>query len=199
MKRFTLFFILGFITFPLLQSCSWTDSGKKVEGNRKIVNHLINIADFTSINMDCFGEIIYRQVSEENPYFQITTDENILPYLDLRVEDDCLIISRNDTIIAPSKLTIYTNSRNLAQITLSDSASLHLVGEVNALRMDICLKEKAQLETDSLTCKEIWVDVVDYGNVKLSGASTQGFFLTGGNAKIDLEKFLVEDYHFQDS
>jgi hypothetical protein len=199
MKRFTLFFILGFIAFPVLQSCSWNDSEKKIEGNRKIVNHLINIEDFSRINMDCFGEIIYKQRSEESPYFQITTDENILPYLDLRVEDDCLIISRNDTIIAPSKLTIYTNSRNLAQITLSDSASIHLAGEVNAPRMDICLKEKAQLETDSLICREIWVDVADYGKVKLSGASTQGFFLTEGNARIDLEKFLVEDYHFQDS
>jgi hypothetical protein len=145
--------------------------------------------------MDCGGEIIYQQLSEETPYFQITTDENILPHLDLKVENNCLIISRNDTLIAPSRLVIYTNSRNLNQITLRDSASIHLEGEVNALQMNMTVAEKAKVTADSLFCREIRVDADGYGNIKLTGAATQGAFRTKGNAAIDLHDFVVEYFN----
>jgi hypothetical protein len=195
MKQVTFSFILCFIVFPFLQSCHWVSPEKTVEGNHLIVNHLIDVKDFSGIRMDCFGEIIYKQIPEEEPYFQITTDENILPYLDLRVENNCLIISRKDTVIAPSKLTVYTNSKNLTRITLSDSASIHLAGEVNALQMDMCLTEKAKIVADSLLCREIRVEADGFGEVKLIGAATQGCFRTKGNAAIDLNNFFVEHFN----
>jgi hypothetical protein len=192
--RFTSLFALLFIAFPILQSCTFFSSEKKVEGNRKMVNHLIDVKDFNKIRMDCIGEIIYKQISEEEPYFQITTDENILPYLDLKVEDNCLIISRNDTIIAPSKLTIYTNSKNLEKITLCDSAVILLAGEVNAKRMDMNISGKAQVSMDSLLCREIFVEVAGNGKVNLAGASGKTFLRTKENGVINLDKFFSEIY-----
>jgi hypothetical protein len=195
MKQLTFLFVLFFATLPFLQSCQRAGTGKIVEGNRLIIDHLVDITDFTCIRMDCGGEIIYQQLSEEAPYFQITTDENILPYLELKVENNCLVISKNDTTIAPSRLVVYTNSRNLNQIVLSDSASIRLEGEVNSLQMNVSVTEKAQITADSLFCREIRVDADGYGNIKLTGAATYGVFRTGENAVLDLHDFPVEYYN----
>ena len=194
MKQLTFVFVLSFIAFPFLQSCNWSSSEKKVEGSGVMVNHLLDIQDFKEISMDCIGEIIYKQISEEEPYFQITTDENILPYIDLRVENNCLIITRNDTIISPSKLTIYTNSKSLEKITLCDSATIQLAGEVNAKRMDMHIAGQAKVNMDSLFCEEIKVNVVDYGMVILAGASNKASFRTTGNGAIESGNFLFEEF-----
>jgi hypothetical protein len=192
MKTFTLFFIGCFIALPFFNACN--SSEKKVEGNYIIVNQLIDIQDFDEIRMDCPGEIIYHQLSEEQPFCQITTDENILPYLSLRVENNCLIISRNDTIIAPSKFTVYTNSRNLGKISLCDSAAVCLAGQVNAKRMDMNIAGQAQVKMDSLFCQEMRVEVVGNGKVNLTGASNKVCFYTQENGAINAENFIYETY-----
>jgi hypothetical protein len=192
MQRFTRLFVLVFIAFPIFVSCNQSGNSKIVEGNHRIINRLIDVCDFNEIKMDCIGEIIYTQIPEDEAYFQITTDENILPYLNMKVENNCLIISRNDTIITPSKLTIYTNSKGLNKITLNDSASIKLAGEVNAKRMNICIAGQAKVSMDSLFCREIIVDVAEYGAITLVGASNFARFLTRGNGAIASENFLVE-------
>ena len=195
MREFTFIFVLSFIAFPFLQSCNyWSSSEKRVEGNGVIVNRLLEVQDFDSISMDCVGEIIYEQVSEEDPYFQITTDENVLPYIDFRVENGCLMISRNDTIVMPSKLKIYTNSRSLGRIVLCDSAVIQLAGEVNAKRLDMYIEGRARVRTDSLFCEELRVDVADFGNVDLVGASNRACFRTRGNGAVNSESFIFEEF-----
>jgi hypothetical protein len=193
MKTFTPLFVLCFIAFPFLNACN-NLSEKKVEGNWMVTNHLIDMQDFDEIRMDCPGEIIYKQFSEEQPFFQITTDENIFAYLTLRVENRCLIISRNDTVIAPSKFTVYTNSRNLEKITLCDAAKIHLANQVNAKRMEIDVAGKAQVTMDSLICQEIKVSVAGEGKVELTGGSNKAYFYTEDNGSLVTENFLSETY-----
>jgi len=131
MKHITKLFAILFFIFPFFFSCVF--SNKPIYGNHQLVNQRIDINNYEKVILDIPGEVYYQQFSESAPYLQVHTDENIFKSLYIRVQNDQLIIDvKKDSIIKPSKLTIYTCSRNLNQVTLNGSGEIRLKGEVNS-------------------------------------------------------------------
>lgn len=193
MKRFTSFFICSFIAFPVFHSCL-PSHWKEVKGNYHIVNEKIAIPDYDEITVNISADVVYRQIAQDEPFLQVSVDANILPLLNISVKNHRLIIDQtDDSIIKPSKLVIYTNSRNLEQVKITGSGNVLLANEVNAKEMKLSIIGSGDVKTDSLYCKELEVKITGSGDVLLNGAATSADFRISGSGNIRAFNYAIED------
>jgi len=193
MKHPVQLFAILFMTSPLLMSCVFSN-GKTIYGNHQMVNQRIDIGDYDAVILNIQGEVFYQQFSDSTPYLQIHTDENILKALNVRVENNQLIIDvKKDSIISPSQLTIYTCSHNLNYVMLAGSGELRLKGEVNAKDFKLDLSGSGNILADSLLCEQMMARVTGSGNIQLTGASNQSSFTITGSGGIHAYNYLVQE------
>ena len=192
MKHTTKLFVFLFAAFPVLTSCVLPN--KPIYGNHQLVNERINIDNYEKVILNISGEVYYQQFSDSAPYLQIHTDENIFKVLDVKVQDNKLIIDvQKDSIIRPSKLTIYTCSHNLDQVTVNGSGKIRLKGEVNSNDLKLNITGSGDLLADSLLCNVLTVNITGSGNTQLTGASNRSSFTITGSGNIDAFDYFVQD------
>ena len=193
MKHSALLFAILFITFTGFNSCILS-TGKPIYGNHQLVNQQIDIRDYESVVMNIPGKVFYQQFSDSTPYLQIHTDENILKALDVRVENNRLIIeTKKDSVIKPSLLTIYTCSHNLNKVTLTGSGEIRLKGEVNAKEFGLDLTGSGNFLADSLLCDQLTARITGSGNAQLTGASNNSSLKINGSGDVHAYNYLIQD------
>jgi len=192
MKQITKLCAFLFIAFPFYTSCIFQNN--VIHGNHQLVNKQIAIGNYEKVIFNIPGEVFYQQFSDSAPYFQIHTDENIFKALDVRVQNDQLIIDvKKDSLISPSKLTIYTCSHNLNKVNINGSGELRLKGEVNANDLSIEIVGSGSLLADSLLSNQLTVKVTGSGNTKLTGASNQASFTITGSGNIYAYDYFLQE------
>jgi len=192
MKHSVKLFAALFITFPFFVSCIF--SGKPIYGNHQLVNKQIDIDNYESVVLRIPGEVYYQQFSDSAPYLQIHTDENIFNSLDVKVENNQLIIDvKKDSIIRPSQLTVYTCSHNLNQAEIAGSCKLRLKGEVNAKNFQFNITGSGNVLADSLLCNNLAAVITGSGNVQLTGACNQSSYTITGSGNIHAFDCLVQE------
>jgi hypothetical protein len=184
MKRLTQSFAIIFFVVLCFSSCN-ISRFPPIYGNHNIISKEIVINDYDEVSLNLPANVIYQQFSDSTPYLQINTDENIFSSLDIRVEGRTLLISaKPDSIIKPSKLTIYTSSKNIRDVSVNGSGELYLRGEVNAKVFDLDITGSGELRTDSLFCDKIGVKITGSGNANLKGAANRSVYSITGSGDI---------------
>jgi len=192
MKHPVQFFAALFLVFPFFTSCFF--SGKPIYGNHQLVNQRIDIDNYESVVLKIPGEVYYQQFSDSAPYLQIHTDENIIKSLDVKVENNQLVIEvKKDSIIRPSELVIYTSSHELSQAEITGSCKFHLNGEVNAKDLKMNITGSGKILADSLLCNNFTVEITGSGDVQLTGACNQSSYSITGSGNIHAFNFLVQE------
>ena len=193
MKHSAQLFVFLFIAFPIFISCDFSNR-TPVYGNHQLVNHRININDYEKVILNVPAEVFYQQFSDSAPYLQIHTDENIYEALNVRVENNQLIIeAKKDYSLKPSMFTIYTCSHNLNQVSVTGSGKIRLKGEVNAEDFKLEITGSGNLRTDSLICNKMTADITGSGNAELTGASNHASFTITGSGCIHAFDYLVQE------
>ena len=192
MKRFTTLFVLCFVAFPLFHSCvmgPWNI----VKGNHHVVNEQISIGDYDEISLSLPAEVIYQQISQDDPFLQVTVDENLLAFLDISVRNNRLILKAKDDVnLRPSRFVIYTNSRTLSKVSITGSGDVLLEKAVNARDMKVSITGSGDLKTDSLYCQNLEVSITGSGDVRMNGAATNAKYRITGSGDIRAFDYLVE-------
>lgn len=123
---------------------------KSIRGNGHIITKKIEISDYESINMiGCSAYIEYKQ-SDETPKLTVIIDENVLPYISIKVEGGTLKVApkalddpdnewRNTCNINPSKFKIITNSKNLKEIQAVGSGDFSVLSDLSINKLAVNL------------------------------------------------------------
>lgn len=197
MNTFTKLFAFLFMASPFFISCNHSEK-TPIQGNYQLVNQRMAVEDYDSIVLNLPAEVFYQQFSDSAPYLQIHTDENIFEALEVKVLDNRLVIeAKRDSIIKPSKLTIYTCSRNLREVTITGSGNLRLKGEVNAKDFDLTISGSGGLLADSLLCEKSNVQISGSGKADLKGASNESSFSVSGSGTIYAYDYLTQELNCQ--
>jgi hypothetical protein len=192
MKRFVTLFLCAFGLLLTFQSCI-INYDRRITGNHQIVNKEIDIPDYNQISLSFPGKVVYRQLSQENPFLQVSTDENILPMLDIFVQNDRLFIREKENInLQPSQLIIYTNSRSLSKAAVVGSGTISLEKAVNAQEMEVSIAGSGHLHADSLYCESLEAKISGSGHIVLNGAANEAQFRISGSGAIRAFDYLVE-------
>jgi len=193
MKHSVQLFAFLFITIQVFTSCVFSNK-PVIQGNHQLVNQRVDIDNYDELVLNIPGEVFYQQFSDSAPYLQIHTDENILKVLDFKVQDNRLIIDvKKDSLIRPSKLTVYTCSHNINKINLNGSGKLCLKGEVNSNDLNLKITGSGKLITDSLLCNALSLNITGSGNARLTGASNESTYKITGSGDINAFDFFVQN------
>ncbi len=188
MKAFTRFFLLSVFALQMFQSCF--HNSKTINGNGNLLRQEVEIADYNEISLKISADIFYRNDSISSPYLQVYTDENIIPYINIDVQNGCLIVNTKEGVnLKATHLKLITNSTNLNMVSVSGSGKVELKGEVNAKEMRVDISGSGSLSADSLYCEQANLSVSGSGKINLKGVSNATDFEVSGSGNINTLEF----------
>ena len=116
-----------------------------IKGNGKVVTKEYQFADFDEISFVGPAEFTYVQ-SEAAPSVTVTIDENLLPYLEVKVKGKELHIGpkpegmlERSKELRPTVFTIKANSKALEEVSLAGSGSFKADQLVKAKELELNL------------------------------------------------------------
>lgn len=184
-------------------------SGVRVVGNSKIAHKSFATAEFDSVNIG--GENDITITPGNHPAVVVTTDENILPYINVAVANKILNIGAKLNVeISPSqaekihitalplhKINVHGNMVLKAINMNSDDLSLTMggksIGQVQGdiQKLQINLRGNSELHLNVKNAKTIDLKIFGKGTVDLSGKANDLNIMTGGNAKVEAKNLLA--------
>lgn len=214
--------IMGGFTTPL--------QAENIEGNEKLVTKNIQIDDYTAIQISninqsgnsfkslfsfitsggkssCCPQVYYQQGNKTT--LKVTTDENILPVLTFRVENNELRIQAKEGIyISPSKLLIETSSKDLKKLSIGGGTDFFLKSALNTESLEANIsgggnmefKESAKIQSASfsisgggdldvtqLTSEEVYVKVSGGGDANVAGKTQKAEMKVSGGGDLNAQ------------
>ena len=175
MKKITLLLAFVFTIFTIGCSCSYNS----IEGNGHEVTKVVDVSSFSKIDASHAFDI--KVVVGENQKVSISTDENLLEYIEVFVKNNTLYVQTKDNTNFDGDVEVYISVENLTKIDLSGACKIDikdidsydfsvdvsgackgkLSGKVETLNLD--LSGATKLNTVDLISKDV--------NIDMSGAS----------------------------
>lgn len=152
--------VLFFITCILLASVNGFAQKNTIKGDGKIVTKEIAISNYDKISYVGHLDIEYEQ-SDAAPYLRIMVDENILPYLEIKMKGKTLTIQpKNEKELLndysyslnlqPTVCEIKTNSRELKEISAVGSGEFIAKTSLKVDRLEISIAGSSSINFEHL-------------------------------------------------
>lgn len=134
---FTLCLLAG-----MLDGFAWA---KTIKGNGRIVTKQIPISAYDAVSIVGSIEFEYEQ-SQSAPSLELTIDENLVPYVDIKVEGRQLKIApkankdedpRGNVQLSPTVYKVKSNSSALKEVNSAGSGSFTVVSPLKIEKMEI--------------------------------------------------------------
>lgn len=165
-----------------------------VSGNGNVVTKEIPISDYQELVVEGGNiELTYTQ-SEEAPYLQIETDQNILDLLETAVKDGELKIRPENrrTSINPTRFVIKTNSKELKDLKMAGSGEGRIKGILNSNNLELGLAGSGILIADSLNTHNLECDMAGSCEMTLSGKTEKTKIKSAGSCNINAFNLTTE-------
>ena len=184
MKRSLIFMLVFLLASP---ACSALPANTII-GSGNVIRQTFEVSGFDQIQLDTIGTVQIVQGNSDS--LTIETDDNIMPYLNVKVAGDTLIlIGKNNTNLEPSiSITYYLTAKDIRAITTNTSGDIS-ADSVAADKFDIFINgsgdvqlDRADLQhlsissdgsgdvtIDELAVETVSVQILASGNVQLSG------------------------------
>lgn len=210
---------------------------EKIEGNGKVITKEIRVNDYSGVSMGGLhndgGSFSFTDLFKARTYvsptfnykqgnesvIRITTDENILPHLDVKVDGGVLrICTEDDETLLPTKFVIDGTSQTLETVRISGGGNFYLKSPLKSetLKMrisgggDLYLNEPANvtncairvsgggdMEGSQLSCDQITIDVSGGGDVKLGGKAGEGELRVSGGGDVHAYDMTFDELSFR--
>lgn len=202
-------------------------SAKDIKGNGQIITRQVPVSEFDQIqvhsqkmaynrsliNKKVVRQVNYSQKEHVSGTVEVSVDDNLFPYLNIRTENNTLMISvQPDIQILPTRLKIDCNSPSLKQLEMTGPIDVYLNGEIKAGGLtlalggsgDIISKELLTAQTltvklrgsgdinvNYLKCDKLSASVAGSGDIVLKGEAVNGNYQVAGSGDIHAYDCLV--------
>jgi hypothetical protein len=183
--KFRLPLLLLVLFFLPSLACSTIIPGS-VQGSGNLETQTFDVSNFDRVRLDGFGDVYVEQGDQES--LSVQTDDNLFPYLDIRVSGNELQLSvKPNTNLDPSKSITYNLTvKDLSRITLNGSGKF-FVSPLQSDSMDIAVNGSGDINIDDLTTGELSMNLNGSGNIvidKLSASSIDASINGSGDIKL---------------
>lgn len=178
-------------------------NSKKITGNKNIISKSVALTDFNTINATEDLDVTFQSGTQNTA--TITSDENILPYINITQENNQLFLGvQPDVSISPSETdkVMITSSTMLHYINVDGIASIHAMnldsddltlnmhgmssgniqGNINNIHLN--LSGKPVLHLKILDAENVVLVMRGSGTVYLSGNTQNLTLSSSGNATV---------------
>ncbi len=188
MKRICLYLSLLLVNSAFAQ-WPW----EKIEGDGHLVKETRNLSGYTAVSSSGSWDVMIAYGNSNS--IEVEGDENLLPYIETRVEDGRLYISGKKRVNLRSrhKITVYITMTRITGVSLSGSGDIIGNGKFgNEGRTDCKLSGSGSIQLSFNKMKEVYVSISGSGNIRLSGTSETVDTHISGSGNIDCSN-LVSD------
>ena len=139
---------------------------KKVKANKNYVTKDIRRGDFKKIGVAGSANVIYKQKSGA-PKVEVYTSENIVDLLDIRVNDNTLLIGfKKGYSISYDKLEVRVSSADLNGVSVAGSGDFDFAnGLKTSSDLSISVAGSGDVSGKNLACSNLKVSVAGSGDV----------------------------------
>jgi hypothetical protein len=158
--------IILLIVIVLLQACTW--DGHRVKGNGNVVTQTRQVGDFTGVEL---GGSFDVYLSEGAAGVKIEAEENIIPYIELHVENGVLHIDTKDNVWLKTRrdVKIFVTAPHFNKVNNSGSGDIKSLTKItHDERLSIDLSGSGDL-TLNVDAPEIDASITGSGGMKLAG------------------------------
>lgn len=158
-------------TILLLITTTIVFANETIRGNKNIVTKTVSISDYNEISMAGQMEFVYEQ-SNAAPYFEITIDENVFPYVNIEVKGKHLIVgpkqenNRNSYNLQPTVYKIKTNSKELKEVNKAGSGKFLVTSPLQTKALNISSAGSGSIVfSKNITCDDIKISMAGSGSI----------------------------------
>jgi hypothetical protein len=170
--------LLSLVLALILSSCNihvTTGSGNVISESKPVSN-------FTQISLNGIGELLITQ--GENEALQIEAEDNVLPIIEIKVENQVLSINFNnkdwqDNVIPTKPIKFYVTVKDLSRINLSGTASIS-AGSLNLSNLEIISSGAGSIKIRNLSADRLTINMSGVGGSDLNGKVTEQLIYISG-------------------
>jgi hypothetical protein len=196
MKTKTAIFLIALVTIMT----SLPIHSETIKGNKNIITTTVPIQDYDEVSAAGSMTFEYEQ-SDKEPYFEITVDENILPYINIEVQGKKLIVApkrdedgwqNNSYNLHPTVYKIKSNSKELQKIRFAGSGHFIATSPLQTSSFVIDMAGSGKVEfTQSITATHIKANMAGSGSINAGELAIDNTDLNmAGSGKIVINKGL---------
>jgi PBP1b-binding outer membrane lipoprotein LpoB len=180
------FSLLLIVLFFLPSLACYTMTGQSVNGSGSLQTQTFDVSNFDRVRLDGFGDVYVEQGDVES--LTVQTDENILPYLDIKVSGNELQLSVKPNVnLNPSKSIKYNLTvKDLSRIALNGSGKFY-VSPIQSDSMDLSVNGSGDIKVDDLSTGRLSMNLNGSGTIsidKLKATSTDASINGSGDIKL---------------
>lgn len=192
MKTSIKLFITVTSIFMLLNSCI-LEAQNSITPSNNYINKSYTLEPFERIECDFVGDIIYTQ--SNNVSTEIYGPDNIVPLVEMRVDNNTLYISVKDqkrVRLRRANLELSISTPTIRFIKAKGVGNVKLEGQISTSQLEILSEGVGNISTKSLNCEDLKVVFKGVGNVELTGKSTNASYSLHGVGDIRAYNFKSE-------
>lgn len=178
-----------------------------VVGNEQLKTVSYNVPEFVKLDVNISADVVY-EMTENEPYVQIYTSENLMDYMHFEVVDGCLNVKMDDGVRAKcKKMEITVKSKTLTDVVIRGagdfdipfgldcerfSATIQGAGDfnINTLRsldeVHLLIQGAGDADIDNVECTVLKAEIQGAGDIDLSGACDAADLKVQGAGDIDI-------------
>ncbi len=188
------------VIFLLTLICQ-VSANETIRGNRNIITEKVSISDYDEISVAGQMEVVYEQ-SNAAPYFEITIDENVLPYVNIEVKGSKLSVGpkqdgNSSYNLQPTKYKIKTNSKDLKKISKAGSGSFNVKSSLRTNKLDLSSAGSGSMVFEKdVACTNAKISMAGSGNISALGsfsANDQLEVSMAGSGYVKLNNKVITD------
>lgn len=184
-----LFLFSAFISFSC--SAQW----KTVTGNGNVKKETREVSSFTGVSLS--GNMNIELTYGTSNTITVEGDENLLPYIETKVEDGNLVVKSKDKagLKTKNKLIVYVSLTKITGLKVSGSGNISGTGDFsNNGKTNISVSGSGNINIGINSFNETSIAISGSGNVTLKGNSTNNIDATiSGSGNIDCSDVRCND------
>ncbi len=147
-----------------------------------------SVEPFDEVVMNSFMNVSFRQIkSGEVDKVVVTAQENLLPYVKTRVEDESLIIEIEGSVESEKEIAVEIYGRNLTSIVNSGSGDFKSDGKLELNKLFLTSNGSGDIDI-RLQCQNIEAELEGSGSISLHGAADYLEFTLSGSGDLLAEE-----------
>lgn len=185
---------LLFALFALITFSSYSQ-WQTITGNGNVKKETREVSGFTGVSLS--GNMNVQLAYGTSNNITVEGDENLLPYIETKVEGCKLVVKSKDKVGLKSrnKLMVYVSLTKLTELRVSGSGNISGTGDfTNDGKTNISVSGSGNINVGMNSFNETKIAVSGSGNVTLKGKSTNNIDATiSGSGNIDCSNVVCND------
>jgi hypothetical protein len=192
MNKILPIFVIALVTF---NACMF--DGPRVKGNGHVVTESKHLGDISGVELDANFDVYLTEGSAAD--VKIEAEENIIPYIEFRVENGVLNIDTKDDVRLRTHkpVKIYITAPRYNKIEIDGSGNINGQTKItNEEKLRIGVSGSGDLKLD-VDAPEIHTNLSGSGDIKLSGLTKKFSGEVTGSGDINAMNLMSEESELQ--